>query len=178
MFRFFGFVGPHLRSYHFQPTDSFRRSEAPDCCSHGQRDATRTATIGITEMAITRNTAVSIFFSLICCGRFKALVHATDDFLCAKVRCEAFVVCFSAQCLQHPKCSNGSCNTGEPLHGAIGVYFKNVILAVHRPFPLAGFCRGLSYGYQARYNTAVMRSQSCEPKSAVIKLCNGSKAAG
>jgi hypothetical protein len=48
-------------------------------------------------------------------------------------------------------------------------------LAVHRPFPLAGFCRGLSNGYQTRYNTAVMRRQPCEPKSAVIKLCNGSK---
>jgi hypothetical protein len=69
-------------------------------------------------------------------------VHTSGDLFSTKVRCEALVECFPAQCFQFLKCSRQPYNGSVPLHRVIGADFKNVILGVHRPIPLAGFCRG------------------------------------
>jgi hypothetical protein len=60
-------------------------------------------------------------------------IHATDDFMCPEVDCEALVEGSAAHYFQHVKGALSVSNTRAPFYRAIEKYFEEIIIGIHRP---------------------------------------------
>jgi hypothetical protein len=60
-------------------------------------------------------------------------IHATDDFMCREVDCEALVEGSAAHYFQHVKGALLVSNTRAPFYRAIEKYFEEIIVGVHGP---------------------------------------------